>query len=412
MDRYKYVIIGGGLAGGKAAEGIRALDTEGSIALVTEEPHRPYQRPPLSKGYLQGKQPEAKVYFAEADYYAQNDVALLMGIRATAVDPDAHTITLDDARVLKYEKLLFATGGRAKRLPLPGNDLGGVFTLRQIEDSDRIREAAGSGKEALVLGGSFIGSEVAASLAMIDTRVTMAFPEGRLLERIVPQQMSEWLEAIYAHHNVRILAGITPERFFGSAHVERVELSNGAMPTIDLTVMGVGIALNTQLAQAAGLEIRDEDQAIMVNRHLQTGHPDIYAAGDIAAWPDATFNKRLRVEHWDVARTQGLQAGRNMADAGEPYDVLPYFFSDIFDLSFEVWGDLSAWDQTVRRGDLEMRNIAYFYFSEGRLTGVLAMGRPDEEREPMQQLVRARPTYDAVAEQLGNEATSLADLVA
>ncbi len=411
MDAYTYIIIGGGLAGGKAVDGIREEDEEGRIALITREPHRPYHRPPLSKGYLLGKEPEAEVYVAEADYYTDNRVTLFMETEATSIDPQTHTVILDDNRVLSYDKLLLATGGKAKRLDLPGSDLGNVFTLRTIEDSDHIRDAQAPAQQALVLGGSFIGSEVAAGLAMMGEEVTMAFPESRLLERIVPQAMSEWLHEAYAAHNVRILPGITPERLLGGSQVERAELSNGALPKVDLVVMGVGITLNTGLAEEAGLETRDGDNALLVNQLLQTSDPDVYAAGDIAAWPDPTFEKRLRVEHWDVAYNQGLQAGRNMAGAGEVYEVLPYFFSDLFDLSFEVWGDLSAWDQTVQRGDLARRSAAFYYFDEGKLTGVLAMGRPEEEREAMQQLVQAKPQHRDVAEQLRDESLDLAKLL-
>ncbi len=411
MASYKYVIVGGGLAGGKAVEGIREQDTEGSIALVTQEPHRPYERPPLSKGYLMGKRPVDTVYVDSEAYYPEHNVDLLIGARAVSVDRDDRTITLADGRVLTYETLLLATGGRARRLPLPGSDLEGVRTLRTIEDSTRLREMAGPGKQALVLGGSFIGSEVAAGLATLGADVMMAFPEERLLQRVVTREMSAWLQQIYADHNVRILAGITPRRFIGEHHVTQVELSNGALPPVDMVVMGVGISLNIELAQNARLDIRDGDHAIIVNKYLQTSDPRIYAAGDIAAWPDPTYKKRLRVEHWDVARAQGLQAGRNMAGAGEAYDIIPYFFSDLFDLSFDVWGDLTAWDQTVQRGQLETRHVAFYYFNEGRLTGVLAMGRPKEEQDPMLKLVRACPAYRDVAEKLADEATELQDLV-
>ncbi len=411
MASYKYIIVGGGMAGGKAVEGIREQDNAGSIALVTQEPHRPYERPPLSKGYLMGKRPVDSVYVDPEAYYPEHNVELLTSTRVISIDREARSIALADGRALRYETLLLATGGRPRRLPLPGNDLEGVRTLRTIEDSTRLREMAGPGKQALVLGGSFIGSEVAAGLATLGADVTMAFPEERLLERIVTREMSAWLQQIYAAHGVRILAGITPQRFIGERHVTQVELSNGAMPPIDMAVMGVGISLNTELAQEAGLEVRDQDRAIMVNEYLQTSDPRIYAAGDIAAWPDPTYKKRLRVEHWDVARAQGLQAGRNMAGAGEGYDVIPYFFSDLFDLSFEVWGDMTAWDQTVQRGHFETRDFALYYFNEGRLTGVLAMGRPDEERDPMQALVKARVAYRDVAEKLEDEASDLEDLV-
>jgi len=410
MDSYTYVIVGGGLAGGKAVEGIREVDGEGEIALVTQEAHRPYQRPPLSKGVLTGERAEEVVYLDSETDFAERHATLITGVRATAVDREARTVSLSDGRVLAYETLLLATGGRARRLPLPRVDLKGIFTLRTIEDARAIREMAGPGKQALVLGGSFIGAEVAAALTTLGAEVTMAFPEERLLERIVPRDMSAWLHQIYAAKGIRILPGITPQRFIGERLVTQVELSNGAQPRCDMAVMGVGIELNTELAQHAGLETREGDNAAVVNEALRTRDPHIYAAGDIAAWPDPIYGKQLRVEHWDVARAQGLQAGRNMAGAGEAYAVLPYFFSDLFELSFEVWGNLDAWDHTVRRGRLETRSFANYYFHEGRLVGVLAMGRPDDERNPMQALVKAQPKLAEVADSLEDEAFDLNDL--
>jgi 3-phenylpropionate/trans-cinnamate dioxygenase ferredoxin reductase subunit len=188
MQSYEYVIIGGGLAGQRAGDGIRKVDAEGTIALVTAEPHMPYERPPLSKGYLTGKKGLDRVYLKEDAYYAQSAIEVITGTQATRIDLGARSVALSDGRVLEYDKLLLATGGRAWRLPIPGNDLPGVFTLRTIEDSDGIREAAQHGKQALVLGGSFIGSEVASSLAQLGLAVTMVFPEGRLLELVVPQE--------------------------------------------------------------------------------------------------------------------------------------------------------------------------------------------------------------------------------
>ena len=410
METYKYVIIGGGLAGQRACDGIRKVDTDGTVALVTEEPHMPYQRPPLSKGYLTGKEGLDHVYIREDDYYTQNNIEVISGMRATKVDSAARSATLGEGRMLGYEKLLLATGGRAWRLPIPGNDLPKVFTLRTIEDADRIREAAGSGKRALVLGGSFIGSEVGASLAQLGLNVTMVFPEGRLLERIVPEELSAFLHAKYEANGVRILFGAKPGSLEGNGTVERVELDNGQMLDVDLVVMGVGIRLNTELARDAGLEMGEKD-AVVVDECLRTSDPNIYAAGDIAACPDPTSSKRLRVEHWDVARRQGLRAGRNMAGEEKPYTSLPYFFSDLFDLSFEVWGDLTAWDQTVLRGTLESGSFAFYYFDQDRMVGVLAAGRPDEERKPMQALAKARLAYEDVAAKLRDEGVDLSTLV-
>jgi 3-phenylpropionate/trans-cinnamate dioxygenase ferredoxin reductase subunit len=410
MQDYKYVIVGGGLAGGRACQGIRKVDKTGPIVLVTDEPHRPYQRPPLSKGYLTGKQGLGKVYLKKAAYYAQNQVDLLSGVRAIRVEPALHRVTLKDGRVLKYERLLLATGGRAKRLPLAGNQLGRVFTLRAIEDSNAIRAAAEPGKRALVLGGSFIGSEVAASLAQLGLEVTVVFPESRLLERVVPEEGSALLHSKYEDNGVQILPGTTPVSLNGDHTVEQVELDNGETLPVDLVVMGVGIELNTELARSAGLELDDEG-AVVVNGALQTSDPDIYAAGDIASWPSFTFGKRLQVEHWDVARGQGLRAGRNMAGEAKRYTALPYFFSDLFDLSFEVWGDLTSWDRTVLRGSLEEGSFAFFYFDGGQMVGVLAVDRPDEERKPMQHLVRVRVRYEDVAARLREAAAGLDRLI-
>jgi NADPH-dependent 2,4-dienoyl-CoA reductase/sulfur reductase-like enzyme len=409
MKDYKYVIVGGGLAGQRGADGIRKVDEEGSIALVTMEPHMPYQRPPLSKGYLVGKDGLDKVYIKEDAYYEENDIDVVSGVRATWLAPDTHVVTLDNGQLLQYEKLLLATGGYARCLQIPGNDLSGVFTLRTIKDADAIRKAAEKAERALVLGGSFIGSEVASSLTQSGLEVTMVFPESRLLEAVVPEELSDWLRAKYEAQGVRVLSGNTPERLEGEDKVERAALAGRETPDVDLVVMGVGIRLNTELAQAAGLELTDSG-AVLVDEYLRTSDPDIYAAGDIAAWPDPVFGKRLRVEHWDVARRQGRRAGQNMAGDEKPYTSLPYFFSDLFDLSFEVWGDLTSWDQVVRRGTLDSGSFAYYYFDQGKLAGVLASGRPDEERKPMQALVKARPAYEDVAAKLVYEDVDLSAL--
>lgn len=410
MQSYDYVIVGGGLAGGRGAEGIRQVDEEGSVVLVTREAHRPYERPPLSKDYMLGEAGLDRVYLQEDGYYEENDIELLTGVRVTRLDPEVQTVTLDDDRVLGYGKLLLATGGAARRLPISDSDLENVFTLRTIEDSQGIQEAGGEGKHALIMGGSFIGSEVASSLTQRGTRVTMVFPESGLLARIVPEELSKFLVEVYHQEGVTVMPGVVCEKLEGEGKVARAMLDNGETLDVDLVVMGVGITLNTQLAQQAGLEL-GQDEAVIVDEYLRSSDPNIYCAGDIAAWPDPTFGERLRVEHWDVARRQGRRAGRNMAGEEEAYGALPYFFSDMFDVSFEVWGNLVSWDRTVMRGSPEEGSVAYYYFDEGKMVGVFAMGRPSSERSPMQDLVKARPAYDDVADTLRDEGVELETLL-
>jgi 3-phenylpropionate/trans-cinnamate dioxygenase ferredoxin reductase subunit len=406
----RYMIVGGGLAGGRACQGIRKVDTEGNVTVIAGEKHLPYQRPPLSKGYLTGKQGLDRVYIKDDAFYADNHIDLVQGVRATQVDRAAHRVLLEDGRVLPYDKLLLATGGYAWRLPIPGNDLPGVYTLRTIGDSDAIRQAAQPGGQALVLGGSFIGAEVAASLTQLGTKVTMVFPETRLLQAVTPEALSAHLQAQYQGRGVQILTGVKPLSIEGSGKAERVRLDNGQTVHADMVVMGVGIRLHTELARDAGLELADRG-AVVVDEFLRTSDPDIYAAGDVAAWPDPTFGKRMRVEHWDVAWRQGLRVGYNMAGQPKPYTTLPYFFSDLFDLSFEAWGDLSAWDWVVQRGSLETGGFTFFYFAQGRMVGVLTANRSESERAAMEPLVRARLAYDRVAAQLGDERADLTALV-
>lgn len=410
MSEYRYVIVGGGLAGQRAAQGIRKVDEEGSAALVTDEPHLPYERPPLSKGYLMGKEGLDAVIVKDGDWYAENGIEVMTGTRATGLDGEGHVVVVDDSSELKYGKLLLATGGHAWRLPLPGADLANVFTLRTIEDSQGIQAAAEGAEHAVVLGGSFIGSEVAASLTQLGVDVTMVFPENRLLERIVPEPFSLFLHETFQREGVRILSGDKPERLEGDGAVEQAVLSSGKTLPADMVVMGVGIRLNTQIARDAGLDLTERG-AVIVDEYLRTSDPGVYAAGDIAAWPDPTFETRLRVEHWDVARRQGLRAGRNMAGEEKAYVALPYFFSDMFDLSFEVWGNLDAWDETVARGELGSSRFKLFYFDQGRMVGVLTVGPLGDARSVIPKLVKARLAYDDVAEGLAGETVELSAFI-
>jgi NADPH-dependent 2,4-dienoyl-CoA reductase/sulfur reductase-like enzyme len=410
MKGFTYLIIGGGIAGGKACEGIREIDQEGSIALITKEDHPPYQRPPLSKGYLKDEVGLDRIYLQSAEKYRDMGLELMQGKEVTALSPQDHIVTLEDGDQIAYEKLLLATGGSAIRLPIWGNELENVFTLRSIEDAKNIRKAAGANTRALVMGGSFIGAEVSATISQLDAQVVAIFPESRLLEHVVPEELSKYLHDLYEKHHVRLLPETVSEGLEGETSVQQAILSNGERLDVDLVVMGVGIKLNTNFAKGSGLDIQ-QDGSIPVNDKLQTTHPDIFAAGDITAWLDPNAERRLHVEHWDVARRQGRVAGRNMAGSQETYSALPYFFSDLYDLSFEVWGELTSWDQTVQRGTFDEGSFSFFYFDQGRLKGVLAVNRSDEERTAMKKLPKEQPTYDEVADKLQDQNFKIEELV-
>ncbi len=410
MKSYQYLIVGGGLAGGRAIDGIRKLDPEGTIALVAREPHAPYQRPPLSKGYLTGGEGLDQVYLKGSEYYAQNHVDLLTGTAATHIDRAAHTVRLGNGEALGYKKLLIATGVTPFRLPLPGTELEWVWTLRTIEDSDSLRSAAGQGEPAVILGGSFIGTEAAAALSQLGMAVTMVFPEARLLARVCPPELSEFIQKQCASRGIRLLAGRKPERLTGATQVEWVLLDDGEALPASLVVMGVGVRLDTALARDAGLEM-DPSSGIVVDEQLRTSDPDIYAAGDVAAWPDPNSGKRIRVEHWDVARQQGLRAGRNMAGEGKPYTAVPYFYSDLFGYSLEGWGDLARWEAMVQRGHAGDDNFSFYSFKEGRLVGILAVNPSDADRKTLPALIRAKPDQAGIADRLKDEAIELNSLL-
>jgi 3-phenylpropionate/trans-cinnamate dioxygenase ferredoxin reductase component len=409
MDTYKYVIVGAGMAGGKAAEGIRKVDAEGSILVVGHERQRPYERPPLSKAYLRGETPEDKLSLQPADFYPQNHINLMPRTTADKIDRQGHILTVSGDRQIGYEKLLLATGGWPRRLDLPGSDLGNVNTLRGVYDCDLIRQAARSSHGALILGGSFIGTEVAASLSQLGAPVTVAFPGERLLSKVVPEAVSDFLQGVFDGHGVRLMPGATADRFEGQDSVQRAVMTTGEVLQVDLVVMGVGISLSTELAREAGLLLTAKD-AVVVDEYLRTNDQDIFAAGDIAEWPDPTSGRRIRVEHWDVARRQGTRAGRNMAGEMKPYTAVPYFFSDIYDLNIEAWGFWDRWDTTVVRGDISAGSFTLYYAVADTIVGALTVGRPDDIAS-IEPLVRMKPALGDIIDRLRDTSFDLTTLI-
>lgn len=360
MKPHKYVIVGGGMAAAAAVGGIREVDPHGSIAVICAEKHAPYDRPPLSKALWTGQ----KTVAALSRDVAGPGVELHLGKRVVALDAAKKTVTDDAGNVHGWEKLLLATGGAPRRLPFADE---GTIYFRTLDDYLRLRELADGGASFAVIGGGFIGSEIAAALAMYGKRVTMVFPEEGIGARIYPRGLSTFLDAYFRERSVTVLPGqsVSGLRRDGA----RIALSTGtAEVSADAVVAGIGIVPEVGLAQSAGLAV---DNGIVVDEYLRTGHPDILAAGDVASFYSPVLDRRLRLEHEDNANTMGGVAGRNMAGRAEPYHHLPFFYSDLFDLGYEAVGELDSRLDVVEDWKEPFRKGVVYYLREGRVRGVL-----------------------------------------
>jgi NADPH-dependent 2,4-dienoyl-CoA reductase/sulfur reductase-like enzyme len=348
MQTTRYLIVGGGMTADAAAKGIREHDAEGAIVLVGDEQHAPYKRPPLSKGLWSGGD-ETKIWRNTRDA----GVELQLGRRIVALDLDKHSATDDAGERYEWEKLLLATGGSPRRL---GGDDGDVVYFRTLDDFRRLRDAVGEGTRAAVIGGGFIGSEIAAALVGAGATVTMIFPEPTIGFRLFPRGLGEFVNEYYREKGVDVQVG-------GS-------VSSPAELDADVVVAGLGIVPNVELAEAAGLPV---DNGIVVDEYGRVGgRDDVFAAGDVANYPSLALGKRFRVEHEDHANTHGRAVGANMAGAGQPYDHIPFFYSDLFDLGYEAVGEVDSrldtvedWQEPNRKG-----TVAYVD-EEGRPRGFL-----------------------------------------
>ncbi len=365
---YPYIIIGGGLAGASAIEGIRERDTLGAILLIGSEMHLPYDRPPLSKKLWFGKKKVEDIFLHDRSFYDREGVTLLAGETVAAIDPKQNMVTTSAGTLFQYRKLLIATGGTPRTLPVPGGDLDGLCYYRNLDDYLRLRKELSEGTSAVVIGGGFIGSEMAAALAANKISVTMIFPDQYLVSRVFPESLGRALTDQYIKRGIKVLPGEKPASF--SPRGGRVVTRTGRGRDIesDIVIAGVGIAPNLDLPRRAGLQTAN---GIIVDEYLRASLPDIYAAGDIAFFPYAALGKQTRVEHWDNAVTQGKWAGRNMAGAGQPYTHLPYFFSDLFEFGYEAVGEVDARLETVADWQKPNDTGVVYYLKDGRIRGAM-----------------------------------------
>jgi 3-phenylpropionate/trans-cinnamate dioxygenase ferredoxin reductase component len=385
-----HIIVGASLAGAKAAETLREDGFDGRVVLIGTEDERPYERPPLSKDYLRGEVGREKVYVHDESFYSEHDIELRLGTTAIDLDTSSNELTLDDGDRLSYDRLLLATGSEPRRLTIPGAELDGVLYLRSVHDSDALRERLDGGGAVVVVGAGWIGAEVAASARQRGLEVTVIEPASVPLERVMGAEVGAIYRDIHTDHGVEMLMGTGVEAFAGDEAVERVRTSDGRVIDCDFVVVGVGVQPRTQLAAQAGLNV---DNGIVVDEHLETSVPGVFAAGDVANARHRFYGERIRVEHWANALHQGPAAARNMLGQAAPFDRLPYFFSDQYDVGMEYSGFAREWDRVVFRGEPASREFGAFWISDERVVAGMNVNVWDVN-DPIRRLIRERVTVD------------------
>ena len=376
-----HVIVGASLAGAKAAETLRDEGFDGRIVLIGSEAERPYERPPLSKDYLRGEAGRDKVYVHPEGFYAEREIELRLGRTAVSLDTDGREVELDDGTRLGYDRVLLTTGSEPRRIGVPGAELDGVLYLRTVDDSDALRARLDEGGSLVVVGAGWIGCEVAASARQRGLEVTVLDPLGVPLERVLGPELGAIYRDVHTDHGVRMLMETGVEAFEGDRRVERVRTSDGELLDCDFVVVGVGVEPRTRLAAEAGIGVRD---GVAVDAQLRTDAADVFAAGDVASAQHPFYGEPIRVEHWANALNQGPAAARNMLGQAVPYERLPYFFSDQYDVGMEYSGFARSWDRVVFRGDPASREFIAFWIAGD--TVVAGMNVNDA----IQSLIRAR----------------------
>ena len=399
-DRHvSYALIGGGLAAGNCARWLRESGADGPILLIGREPDPPYNRPPCSKGYLQGHESREDTLFRPADWYDEQQIEALTRVSVKSLDLAERSVELTDGQEVSFEKALVATGAGVRRVSVSGAELEGIHYLRTLGNTDTIRADA-AGKKVVMIGGSYIACEVAASLTELGSSCSLVMLESVPLSRHFGEQAGRFFENRMAEHGIETFGDDELDRFEGTGgRVTRVVTKSGRQLDADAVVIGIGAVPDVRLARTAGLEIGDGG-GVVVDSRLQTAVPGIFAAGDIAEYESVVHGgERIRIEHWDVAFNQGKTAALNMLGRDQPHDVVPYFFSDLSDwASLEYIGPAHEWDQEVIRGSLDDGEFAIFYLQGGRLKAALSVGRSDDLEHARRLLISGADLGDRIGE--------------
>jgi NADPH-dependent 2,4-dienoyl-CoA reductase/sulfur reductase-like enzyme len=393
MKTSKYMIFGGGMVAGYAAKELVEHGLKpGELTIVSADISLPYERPPLSKGFLAGKETEAGILINPEDFYREHEIEVRLSCEVDGIDSGRRLLHLRSGEDLGFEKLIIATGAKVKTLGVPGGDLPGVYYLRSVEDSKRIRTHAENAKRAVIIGSGFIGMEVTSVLAQKGIATTMILRDKRIWKQFFTPEMSGFFETYYSQRGVEFIKQAKATELRGDGRVRSVVLESNRTIECDMVVAGIGVQPVTEPAANSGIEVAD---GVVVNEYLETKLQDIYAAGDVANYQDTLFSKRRRVEHWDNAVSQGQYCARILLGERTPFVHVPYFFSDVFDLSYEFWGDPEGADEIVERGDLRSTSFSVWWLRRERLVAAFAMNRPDEERDAAPRWIASKQQVSA-----------------
>jgi 3-phenylpropionate/trans-cinnamate dioxygenase ferredoxin reductase component len=401
-----YVIVGGSLAGATAAATLREEGADGSVTLIGAEHEAPYERPLLSKSYLRGEAPFDKALVRSPAFYEEHRIETLFGVPVTRIDPSARVVELEDRRSVPFDVLLVATGGRNRRLSIPGSELDGIYTLRTVGDADRIKAEMRPGRRVVVVGMGFVGSEVAASLRQKDLDVVAIEPAKTPLFRVLGEAVGQRIADLHRTHGVRTIFEDTVAAFEGTQRVARVVTRAGLRLECDFVVAGIGVEPVVDILDGTGVHV---DNGVVVDQYCQTSVPGIYAAGDVANHYHPVFERQIRVEHWHNAVKQGAAAARNMLGRAVPYDEIPWFWSDQYDATLQYAGFHTTWDQLVVRGGLDSGSFMAFYINGGRIDAVVGLNRAKDVRRAIP-LIKARRTLKL--DELQDDSIDLRSLVA